>query len=164
MTIAWYILTVIPGYGEYVKKEILKKKDLFVENIMLSRAFIDYVFIKIELQTHNLSEFFEIEGAISFLGKKYELRNGKKITIPEEIPFRKITKIFDAIENPKEILISKPNIKFKTGDNVVIKRGDFSDICGKIVDLKKRIVRIQSEFFQNDNKLIKVKIKDIELI
>jgi transcription antitermination factor NusG len=161
MTPIWYTLTVIPGYEEYVQKEISSKKYLKTENIVVSKSFSGYVFIKTDLQLSNLSKFFEIEGTINFLGRKKAIVNGKKVIIPEEISKSQITKILATIENSEEQINLQEN-KFKVGDEVLVKYGDLSGIRGKIVELKKRTVRIQSDFFQSNSKLIRVNVKDIE--
>jgi transcription antitermination factor NusG len=164
MASAWYILTVVPGYEDFVRKEIICNKHLVSKNIVTSKFFSGYVFLKIELNKCNLSDFFDIDGTVDFLGKKNIFVKGKKITIPEEISKRKISKMLGIVEDCYEQKI-KPNcIKFEIGDEVIINSGDLSGIQGIIVDLKKRIVRIKPNIFLNNLKLIKVKTKDIELV
>ena len=162
MTSTWYTLIVNPGYEEYIQKELYLKKQLHIEDIIISRLFVGYVFIKVELELLNLSSFFEIKGTINFLGKKYKIINNKKVLVPEEISKKQITNILETIEKQKNNVMQNIN-KFKVGDTVRIINGDFSGILGKIVELKKRTIKILPELFK-DNKLIKVNIKNIEII
>jgi len=162
MAFAWYTLIITPGYEQYVKKQLNEKKELKVSSIEISKSFVGYVFVKIDLKLENLSKFFEIEGTLNFLGKKCAVVNGKKVVVPEEISRRQITRIMNTAEKT-EVIEEEKEECFRIGDCVCIKQGDFANIQGKIIELKKRTVRIRPDFFLN-SKLIKVNIKDIESI
>ena len=145
----WYILLVKQGYEQFILNQLKEKEDdLMVDELKINKKLSGYIFIRsIEISKQQAVEFLSFEGVIKFLGMK---KNG-----PKKFSNSQIKTLNKEEKQESEIKF------FKIGDYVIIKQGDLSGIEGYILEIKKRIVKIKSIFFQ---KVIKIKLRDIELL
>ena len=154
MMMQWYVVIVYAGREEIVKHEIEDNIE-GVEEIIVPKndenELLGYIFVKMNLTNEALYKINEIEGVNGFLGKD------RKYYIPEPIEEKEIKRLKKSLFNskkPKDIEV------FNIGDTVIIKYGDLASIFGKIVEIKKRVAKIQSSNFKN---LLSVTLDKIEL-
>jgi transcription antitermination factor NusG len=152
----WYILLVRTGFEQQIKEQlVLRKLEFKIDEVALSCEFPGYIFIKSKFKDNNTYNFLEIENTIKLLGKKTCIVNGKRMIQPEMFSSEQIEKLsLVKDQQTKKIAIT-------VGDNVIVKKGDLVDIQGRVVEIKKRIIKIQPDLFQ---KIIKVSIQDVECI
>jgi transcription antitermination factor NusG len=149
----WCILLVRTGFEQIIKDQFLSKKDEYqIEDIACSNEFPGYLFIKSEIVD---SSFLEIENTIKLLGRTRCVVNGKKVVRAQRFSNSEINKLsLIRIE-------TKRHINIEIGDNVIVRKGDLADISGKVIEIKKRIVKIKPDLF---HKIIKVRVQDVEII
>ena len=159
--LGWYVLVVRSGFEETILKELLSKKiDFGINEIMFSVSFSGYLFIQMEVEPSSFSGILETENVIKFLGEKKEYIEGRKVSLPKQITYKEALKLKEVKD--ENLNIDTKEVQFKIGDFVVVKQGDLTDVQGKIVDIKKRFVRIKPEMFTN--KVVKVRLQDIGYI
>jgi transcription antitermination factor NusG len=161
MSLKWYTLCVCSGFEKYVQRKIVSNKLVDSKSILLSESMPGYLFLKFELTPDLLANFLDVEGTVKFLGKKTISLKKREIIIPEAITKKQILKIFN-VEN--ELAEDNEQYDYKINDEIYIKNGDLSGIQGTIVELKKHFVRIKPKNFVNNERLIKVSLKDINYI
>lgn len=148
---SWYILLVRQGFEQTVRDQLItNQKHLDFCEVFISQELSGYVFIRSNeiLQSH-VNSFLVFNGVLKFLGTKKEG--------PQKFSTAQIKQL-----NTTDVpLKKKKNEDFKKGDHVVIKHGDLSNIDGVIVDIKKRVVKIQPVYFE---KIVKARIQDIDFI
>jgi transcription antitermination factor NusG len=150
--LGWYILLAKQGFENSIKEDIhICKEEFSIEDILVSEELSGYVFIRsIEISNDCLHFLLSINGVVKFLGKKHE--NGK--TLLQKFSNSEIDKLrLQPKKNMREV--------FQIGDQIIIKRGDLADIEGRIIEIKKRIVKIQPTIF---HKVVRARIQDIEFI
>lgn len=148
---SWYILLVRQGFEQYIKEQLIsKQKNLAFQEIFISEELSGYVFIRsTTILPQQANHFLVFEGTLKFLGTKKEG--------PQKFTTAQIRKL--SVSNV-ELKQTKSSL-FKTGDHVIIKQGDLSDIDGVIVEIRKRIVKIKPLYF---DKVVKSRVQDIEHI
>ena len=150
MRLTWYVLLVRQGYEQTVKNQINQKKtELNIKEVITSNELTGYILIHSYEITKSQSDCLLVfDGVLKFIGtKKYG---------PKKFSTVQIKKL--SLENTD---LNKEKSVFKKGDFIIIEKGDFSDISGEIVDIRKKIVRIKPEFL---DRIIQVNIKDIRYL
>lgn len=148
---SWYILLVRQGFEQYIKEQLIsKQKNLAFQEVFTSEELSGYIFIRsTTISLQQVSHFLVFEGTLKFLGTKKE---GPQKFTTAEIKKLSVTDV--------ELKQTKPSL-FKTGDHVIIKQGDLSNIDGIIVEIRKRVVKIKPSYF---DKIVKSRVQDIEHI
>lgn len=148
----WYILLVKQGFETSIKESLDKSlEDLQIEEVLVSEDLSGYVFIRsIEILHESLHNFLNLNGALRFLGSK---RIEGKVTL-KRFCNSEINRL--SIRPIKHV-----KGKYHIGDQVIIRHGDLADIEGKIVEIKKRIVKIKPIIF---HKIVRARLQDIEFI
>jgi transcription antitermination factor NusG len=166
----WYALVVYIGKEADVKKEILKLKELSIEEIVipekllpdedigleageLHKYFLGYIFIKTLLDLDVYHGILQTVGIFRFLGT---VKTIGKFNVYYPSPIKE-----KEIENVKDFLIGKhlKTIKFKIDDIVEIKKGDLAEVKGKVIEIGQKHVKILPDnFFQ---KVIVVPIENV---
>lgn len=139
------------GFEQYIREQLIsKQKNLAFQEVFTSEELSGYIFIRsTTILPQQVSHFLVFEGVLKFLGTKKEG--------PQKFTTAQIKKLS---VSDVELKQTKPSL-FKTGDHVIIKQGDLSNIDGIIVEIRKRVVKIKPSYF---DKIVKSKIQDIEHI
>jgi len=149
--LSWYILLVRQGFEQYIREQLVsKQKSLAFQEVFTSEELSGYIFIRsTTILPQQVSNFLVFEGVLKFLGTKKE---GPQKFTTAQIKKLSVTDV--------ELKQTKPSL-FKTGDHVIIKQGDLSNIDGIIVEIRKRVVKIKPSYF---DKIVKSRVQDIEHI
>lgn len=144
----WYILLVQTGYENFVLQQLKANKScLKFEQLQTIPEYSGYVLVK-SSEVPNIKQFLVFDGIINFLGVKKN--------IPQVFTNKQIELLKNSEEQTK-----KNKIKFKIDELVEVKRGIFSGIEGRILEINKDKVKIMPAFLK---KPINVNFKDIEYL
>lgn len=168
----WYALVVYMGQEGDIKQRLMKELNIKSEDIIipenlvededlneetknLYKYYLGYMFVKTELTLDIYHTIVETVNVFRFLGTLISAGQ-HSIYIPSKV------KQFE-IDNVKKLLSGKKSgrsSKFKVHDSVCIKKGDLSDIQGKIIEVGKAHVKVlpNNDFF---TKIIIVPIDNI---
>ena len=144
----WYILLAQTGYENFVLHQLkANQKNLKFEQIQVIPEYSGYILLK-SCEIPDIKQFAVFDGVLNFLGVKKG--------IPQVFTNKQIELFKNSDKQTK-----KNKIKFRVDELVEVKRGDFSGIEGRIVEINGNKVKIMPAFLKRP---INVSFKDIEYL
>jgi transcription antitermination factor NusG len=136
------------GFESLVKEQLLSKQKYLKFKEVMTNDLPGYVFVRTKEIKDQVNDYLVFDGVLKFLGIS---REG-----PQEFTTEQIRNL-----NVSNIELKREHRSFKKGDHVIIKKGDLADIDGTVVEVRKRVLRIQPAIF---HKIIKVRVQDVDYI
>lgn len=144
----WYILLVRQGFESLVKEQLLSKQKYLKFKEVMTNDLPGYIFVRTKEIKDRVNDYLVFDGVLKFLGISKEG--------PQEFTTEQIRNL-----NVSNIELKREQRSFSKGDHVIIKKGDLADIDGTVVEVRKRVLRIQPAIF---HKIIKVRVQDVDYI